>query len=133
MQTISIQAGAIRAVAEIDDSDSAERVFMALPVAGPARRWGGMMYVRIPLECRPVDGCADVSAGSVALWPAEQALCVFSEQTQAEGVIVIGRLQGDRNALGAVLHGTEVRVERAERPKVEVMNEPSAKPSSEIL
>ena len=114
MKTIRIRAGSVEVEAELADTAAAGTFFMAMPMSGRARRWGGRLYFRVPLELEPEGLSETVEEGAVAFWPREQAVCVFFGGRPAEAVLPLGRIKGDAAALIDVAHDEEVRLERAE-------------------
>jgi hypothetical protein len=73
----------------------------ALPVGTAATRWGGELYVSVPVDADPDRTRTDVPVGSVAYRPQGPALCLFwgptpagrGEEPRAAGpVAVVARL-----------------------------------------
>ena len=49
-RVIRIRAGSVEAVAELNDTDTADAVWQALPISGVGQRWGEEVYFSIPLR-----------------------------------------------------------------------------------
>lgn len=60
-----------------------EAVEAALPVGGPAARWGDELYVRTGVDVPPEDAREAVEVGAVAYWPRGNAVCLFWGPTPA--------------------------------------------------
>lgn len=55
----------------------------ASPVGGRATRWGEELYVGVPLDADAVETQIVVDPGTLAYWPAGDALCLFWGPTPA--------------------------------------------------
>ena len=119
---IKIVAGGVEAMALLNDSETAELVWAALPISASASIWGDEIYFRIDLSASEQDAREVVEMGAVAFWPPGQALCLFfgptpmsvgDEIRPASPVNVIGRIEGDPTTLKSVPAGAPVLVERA--------------------
>jgi hypothetical protein len=119
---IRITARPVSAEAVLDDSETAERVWAALPLDVPGQTWGDEIYFAIPVSAKPESPRETVELGDLAYWPPGKAFCIFfgptpasrgAEIRPASPVNVFGRLQGDPTVFKQVRAGTTVRVERA--------------------
>ena len=113
MKTIRLRADALDTTVELNDSATAEKFFMAVPMEGRAARWGGSLRCALPLECFPENPTADVEPGTAAYWPAERAFCVFFSTPPAEPVNVIGTVRCTAEELADVPHAAVVRLTRS--------------------
>ena len=112
MRKIKITAGAVTMSAELNETETAGRVWDALPVESKAQTWGDEVYFDVPVDAAEEDAQAKVPSGTVAYWPPGPALCIFFGQTPASPVNVVGKLLGDPKAFAKVRPGEQVRVER---------------------
>jgi len=55
----------------------------ALPLSGEASRWGDELYFRTDVDVGPEDAREGVEPGTIAYWPAGNALCLFWGPTPA--------------------------------------------------
>ena len=119
---IKIGAGGVEAMAVLNDSETADLVWAALPISGSASTWGDEIYFRTDLSASEQDAQEVVEMGAVAFWPPGQALCLFfgptpmsvgDEIRPASPVNVIGRIEGDPTTLKSVPPGARVLVEMA--------------------
>ena len=109
---IAIEAGEISLEAELNDSETAARIYAALPLEGTANLWGDEIYFEIPLEIEAEpDAREEVEAGDLAYWPAGRAFCIFFGPTPVSTdsrprayspVNVFGRVIGDPSRLSRV-------------------------------
>ena len=119
---IEISAGDVIVTAVLNDSDTADELWAALPITARAQTWGDEMYFSIPVSVEEAaDSQETVEMGAVAFWPPGSALCLFwgptpmsapGEIRPASAVNVMGLIDGDPTVLGGVADGTEVVVAR---------------------
>jgi hypothetical protein len=119
---IRITAGPVAALAELNDSKTADAVWKALPVSAEVNTWGDEVYFSIPVTVGIEDGKEVVNAGDLGYWPPGKAFCIFfgptpmsrgEEIRPASAVNVFGRVIGDAKVFGAVKNGDEVSMDRA--------------------
>ncbi len=119
---IEISAGDVIVTAVLNDSDTADELWAALPITARAQTWGDEIYFSIPVSVEEAaDSQETVEMGAVAFWPPGSALCMFwgptpmsapGEIRPASAVNVMGLIDGDPTVLGGVADGTEVVVAR---------------------
>ena len=124
MKDIMIVAGDVLVWGRLNESETAEKIWQALPFEGTAALWGDEIYFEIPVVApQAPDARVDVGVGTLAYWPIGHALCIFfgptpasvDEQPRAYSPVnVVGQLFGDVQALRRVRHGDRVRVAPAE-------------------
>lgn len=123
VRRIEIVAGEITAEAELDQSETAEAIWDALPIEGTANTWGDEIYFSIPLTLELEDGQEVVQLGELGYWPPGRAFCIFfgptpasegDEIRPASAVTIFGRILGDATALKAVKDGAQVTIRRSE-------------------
>ncbi|MEE2636187.1 MAG: cyclophilin-like fold protein [Acidobacteriota bacterium] len=122
-QRIRVVAAGIEIVARLNDSTTAEALWVALPITSQVETWGDEIYFSIPVEAPEAADAQDtVEQGAVAYWPPGTALCLFwgptpmsrgDEIRPASAVNVVGRVEGDPATLARIPAGSEVRVEAA--------------------
>ncbi len=120
---IRITAGQVELRAELNDSQTANAIYDALPITGHGNRWGEEIYFEIPVDVALEPGASeDVEVGSLGYWPPGKAFCIFfgptpassgDEPKAASPVNTIGRVNENVRELKDVPHGQEVRLERA--------------------
>ena len=120
---IRISAGAVTAVAILNDSATAEVIWNALPIESTGNTWGEEIYFNIPVEMGGENEQATVDLGDLGYWPPGPAFCIFfgatpmsrgDEIRPASPVNVFGQIEGDPKVFLSVPSGTRVRVEKAE-------------------
>ena len=121
-RTISISVGGIQVLARLDDNETADKVWEALPISASASTWGDEIYFPTPVQADEEDAVETVDMGAVAYWPPGQAICLFfgptpmsvgDEIRPASPVNVFGSIEGDPRALKSVSSGEQIVVERA--------------------
>ena len=120
--SITITAGTVEVSAELNDTDTAEAVWNALPFSASGNTWGDEIYFRIPVAAEPEDLQEVVDFGDLAYWPPGNAFCISfgptpasrgDEIRPASAVAVIGRITGDAAQLRQVSAGTAVTITAA--------------------
>lgn len=123
MRRIRITAGDVSATAVLNDSDTAEAIWQALPIEARANTWGDEIYFAIPVHLGEEDAQEVVGMGDLGYWPPGHAFCIFFGRTPmsrgneirpASPVNVFGRVEGDATAFTRVSSDARVRLERVE-------------------
>jgi len=98
-------------VAELDDSDISNAIWLSCPHKLDINMLGSMIYCEMPLNViLPKEGrTTKLETGDVAYWPGPGAFCIFFGPTPLSGedrqpvapypVIKIGKLLGDYSGL----------------------------------
>jgi hypothetical protein len=123
MRTIRISAGAVTALAVLNDSPTADAVWKALPLSSRVHTWGKEIYFEIPVRLdEAADARDEMEVGEIAYWSPGCAFCIFfgrtpasrgNEPRAASAVNVFGRVEGDATVFAAVPSGAEIRVAAA--------------------
>ncbi|MGC9468623.1 MAG: cyclophilin-like fold protein [Anaerolineae bacterium] len=123
MRKIVITVADLKLSAELNDSNTAQRIWDALPLQGTVNTWGDEIYFEIPVEVdQAPDARAEVEVGTLGYWPVGKALCIFFGPTPASSgskprayspVNIIGEMRDDATELRSVEHGAQIRVARA--------------------
>ena len=123
MRKIRITADDVSAEAVLNDSDTAEAIWKALPIEARANTWGDEIYFAIPVHLGEEDAQEVVEMGDLGYWPPGHAFCIFFGRTPmsrgneirpASPVNVFGKIEGDATAFTRVSSGARVRLERVE-------------------
>ncbi|MBT3363387.1 MAG: hypothetical protein HN929_12485 [Chloroflexi bacterium] len=121
MKKIKITTSNVSVHAELNDTNTAESIWQALPISGSAHLWGQEIYFIIPLKLDSEDGKETVQLGDLGYWPEGKAFCIFFGQTPISGpdeirpasaVNVFGKLTGDPKAFLEVLEGDSITIQR---------------------
>ena len=108
---IFITVDQIRLEARLNDTNSAQAVWDALPISAAANTWGGEIYFGIPATAELEHGQEVVELGDLGYWHPGRAFCIFFGLTPASAVTVIGKVQGDVAVLKQVRSGARVTLE----------------------
>ncbi len=120
---IRITAGSVAVEAELNETETARKIWEALPITGRANRWGDEIYFRIPVRCAEENQKEVVDVGDLGYWAPGSAFCIFfgptpasrgNEIRPASPVNVFGKVIGDATVLRSVKDGEEVKVEPVE-------------------
>jgi len=119
MARVNLTIGETEVQSEWNDSETARRIFEALPIESSGNYWGGEFYFPVPVEApRAKDAREVVEPGTVAFWPDGSCLCIFwgptpasqgSECRAASRVNIVGRVLNP--AVLPTLKGRHVRVQ----------------------
>lgn len=120
---IVIRAGSAVAEAELNETETAKRIYEALPIQSKANRWGDEVYFSIPVDCPPENQHEVVNLGDLGYWVPGSAFCIFfgptpasrspDEIRPASPVNVFGKVLGDPTVFRSVKDGDTVTVEPA--------------------
>jgi hypothetical protein len=119
---IRIKAGSLTALAELNDTKTADGIWQALPFRGNSNTWGEEIYFAIPMkmELEP-PGQQLVNSGDLGYWPPGSAFCIFfgptpisrgAEIRAASPVAIFGRLVDDPKMFRKIKDGEQIAVER---------------------
>ena len=107
-EAILIRVGDVELDAELNDSETARKIFAALPLESEFNTWGDEIYFEVPVSAGPEDPKETVSQGELGYWPPGKAFCIFYGKTPASRgeeirpaspVNPIGRVLGDATQL----------------------------------
>ena len=119
---LKIKAGGVEAIAELNDTKTADAIWEALPITARGSTWGDEIYFGIPVYVGEENGKEVVELGDIAYWPPGSAFCIFfgptpasrgSEIRPASAVNVVGRVKGDAKVFKSVRSGEQVVLEKA--------------------
>ncbi len=120
---LRISAGGVTAVAELNDSATADAIWRALPIEARASTWGDEIYFSIPVSLGEDHPRSVVELGDIAYWPPGKAFCIFfgptpashgEEIRPASPVNVVGKVEGDARAFRRVTSGARIVLERVQ-------------------
>jgi hypothetical protein len=120
---ITITAEDIKMSAELNDSETAKKIWEALPIEGSVNTWGDEIYFSIPVKVGLENARAVVLEGDLGYWPPGNAFCIFFGSTPAsEGeeirpaspVNVFGKIIGDPKVFKKVRSGAKIIIEKSE-------------------
>lgn len=122
-QLIDIKVGDILLRARLNESQTAEVVYAALPIHTTANRWGDEFYFSIPVkEKQSADARSKMEVGELAYWAPGEAFCIFfgptpmsegNEPRAASPVNPIGRIVDDVEPLKSIPDGATVTIEKS--------------------
>jgi len=118
---IRIKVGSFEVVAELNETETAQAIWEALPIKERVNLWGEEIYFSTSLSLDLEAGQALVSIGDLGYWPQGNAFCIFfgptpisqgDEIRPASPVTVFGKVIGDTGVLRQVTSGAEITIER---------------------
>jgi len=122
VKRIKITAGDVSAYAALNETQTAQKIWDALPIEARGNTWGDEIYFSIPVHLGEENAQAVVDMGDLGYWPPGNAFCIFFGRTPASHgneirpaspVNVFGKVEGDAKVFKKVRSGTRVNLERA--------------------
>jgi len=122
MRRMRLTAGDISATAVLNDTQTADAIWEALPITARANTWGNEIYFAIPVYLEEENPRGVVDLGDVGYWPPGNAFCIFFGRTPASRgneirpaspVNVFGRVEGEPTRFAVVRDGAKIVLEKA--------------------
>ena len=123
---VRINVGNIKLYSELNDTNTAVKVYNALPFQGEGVLWGHELYFAMPIEVELASDAREVMAvGELAFWPPGNAFCIFfgptpvslsNEPRAASPVNPIGQILEGAEKLSEIKSNKEVLLEKTEFP-----------------
>ncbi len=120
---ITITVEDIKMSAELNNSETAQKIWDALPIEGSVNTWGDEIYFSIPVNIGLENAKAVVSEGDLGYWPPGNAFCIFfgltpashgDEIRPASPVNIFGKIIGDAKVFKKVSSGAKIIIEQGE-------------------
>jgi hypothetical protein len=120
---IRIEAGSVRAEADLNETETAQLIWDALPIEARANTWGDEIYFNVPVKTGLEDAVEIVEMGDIGYWPEGPAFCIFfgptpvsraNEIRPASAVNIIGEVLGDARVFRSVSAGETIKLSQAE-------------------
>ncbi|GAH98626.1 unnamed protein product [marine sediment metagenome] len=123
VKKITITTEDLKVDASLNDSETAQKIWEALPIEGSVNTWGDEIYFSIPVNVGLENAKAVVSEGDLGYWPPGNAFCIFfgltpasqgDEIRPASPVNIFGKVIGDPTAFKKVRSGAKIIIEKSE-------------------
>ena len=120
---ITITVKDVKISAKLNSSETAQKVWDALPIEGRVNTWGDEIYFSIPVDVGSENAKAVVPEGDLGYWPPGNAFCIFfgltpasqgDEIRPASPVNVFGKIIGDPKVFKKVRPGAKIIIEKSE-------------------
>ena len=120
---ITITVEDVKISAELNDSETAQKIWKVLPIEGNVNTWGDEIYFSIQVNTESENAKAVVSEGDLGYWPPGSAFCIFfgptpasqgDEIRPASPVNIFGKIIGDSTVFKKVKSGAKIIVEKSE-------------------
>jgi hypothetical protein len=118
---IRLRVGDLEFEAQLNESETAQAIYDALPIECIGSRWGDEYYSRIDVQMTEAsDSRSEMAVGELAYWPPGTAFCVFfgptpasfgDEPRAASPVNPIGHISEDCSALSELDHNEPIVIE----------------------
>ena len=119
MSQIKIEFEKISIEADLNNSETANRIKKILPLSNSINTWGDEIYFSIDVDDPEIDPKEVVELGDIAYWPPGNSFCIFFGLTPASEngdirpaspVNVIGKILGNLEILKSVKSGEKVSI-----------------------
>ena len=123
IRKITIKTEDLKVDAGLNDSNTAQKIWEALPIEGRVNTWGDEIYFSIPVNIGVENAEEVVSEGDLGYWPPGNAFCIFfgltpasqgDEIRPASPVNVFGKIIGDSKVFKKVSSGAKIIIEKGE-------------------
>jgi len=123
VKKITIKTEDLKVDAGLNDSETAQNIWNALPIEGSVNTWGDEIYFSIPVKVGLENAEEAVSEGDLGYWPPGSAFCIFfgttpvsrgNEIRAASPVNVFGKIIGDPKVFKKVNSGAKIIIEKNE-------------------
>lgn len=119
---ITITVKDVKMSAELNDSNTAQKIWKVLPIEGSVNTWGDEIYFSIAVNVGLENAKAVVSEGDLGYWPPGNAFCIFfgltpasqgDEIRPASPVNIFGKIIGDPKVFKKVSSGAKIIIEKS--------------------
>ncbi|HHE05113.1 MAG TPA: hypothetical protein ENL19_03515 [candidate division WOR-3 bacterium] len=123
VKKIAITIEDFKVGASLDDSETAKKIWEALPIESRVNTWGDEIYFSIPVNVGLENAKEVVSEGDLGYWPPGNAFCIFfgltpasqgDEIRPASPVNIFGKVIGDSKVFKKVRSGKKIIIEKDE-------------------
>ena len=123
VKKITITTKDLKVEASLNDSETAQKIWKALPIEGSVNTWGDEIYFSIPVDVGLENAKEVVSEGDLGYWPPGSAFCIFfgltpasqgDEIRPASPVNIFGKIIGDSKVFKKVRSGAKIIIEKGE-------------------
>jgi hypothetical protein len=122
MKKINIFINNQKFEAELNETETAEKIYESLPIEAEGDFWGNEIYFEIPVQMPNEKPTEDVKVGDLGYWPEGNGFCIFygrtpastnEEPKPASPVTIIGKIKGNLEELKK-LKEAKVRIEKSQ-------------------
>ena len=122
VKKITITINDVKMSAELNDSNTAQSIWDALPIEGRVNTWGYEVYFSIPVNAELENAKDVVSEGDLGYWPPGSAFCIFfgttpvsrgNEIRAASPVNIFGKIIGDSKVFKKASSGAKIIIEKS--------------------
>jgi len=118
---VKLTIGELKVKAWLNETNTANKVWEALPITSTASLWGDEIYFSTPVDVGLEGAKEMVALGDIAYWPEGKAICIFFGRTPVSRgeeirpispVNIIGKIEGELKLLRKVKPDDRITMER---------------------
>ena len=118
---LTIRTPAVSLDAQLNESETARKLWNALPIEGVVNRWGEEIYFSVPVIMGEENASDVGEIGDIAYWPPGSAFCIFfgrtpastgTELRAASAVNNLGKILGDAKEFSKAKSGSKIILEK---------------------
>lgn len=122
MKKIEILINNLKFEAELNDTETAEKIYEILSLEKEGNFWGNEIYFSIPVDIKNENPVTALEVGDLAYWPKGNGFCIFYGQTPASTgekprpaspVTKVGEIRGNLEQLKE-LNKARVKIKKME-------------------
>jgi len=122
MSRINVFVNNRKLEAELNNTETAKKIYQSLPIKSEGSFWGNEIYFEIPLRLENEKPTEDIRVGDLAYWPEGCSLCIFYGKTPASTndapkpaspITLVGRVRGDLEGLKKI-HQAKIKITKAQ-------------------
>jgi len=108
MKKINIFINSQKFEVELNETETAQKIYEILPIEAEGNFWGNEIYFEISLKVENEKATEQVKIGDLGYWPDGNCLCIFYGKTPvstnenpkpASPVTIVGKINGDLQKL----------------------------------
>ena len=120
MKKINILINNLKFEAELNDTETAKKIYQSLPITAEGNFWGNEIYFAIPVKMENEKPTENLEVGDLAYWSSGNAFCIFYGKTPASSnhepkpaspVTIVGKIIGDIDKLKR-MNRAQIKIEK---------------------
>ena len=120
---ISFTSGSITIDGILNETETAKKIWLSLPLDSSVNTWGDEIYFYVPVDNELENSKEVVDLGDIGFWPPGNAICLFfgptpisseGEIRPASSVNIVGKLIGNLEELKLIKSASRISVVKSD-------------------